>query len=76
VIFGLYEQRIRQLVEPKPEGSVKVLRVVNPNPGAEDDEDDDKDHAEDVEVTNKWKFHYTTDLENTVLNKIDAISEW
>ncbi|CAH1761525.1 6022_t:CDS:10 [Entrophospora sp. SA101] len=56
VIFGLYEQRIRQLVEPVPEDSVKVLRVVNPN-------------------VNKWKFHYTPDLENTVLNNIDAISD-
>lgn len=78
VIFGLYEHRIRQLIEPVNKEKQKKLVVVNRSEydGGSDEEEINDDKKQDEEEKDKYKFHYTLDLENTVKKMIEGVHDW
>ncbi|RIA97927.1 hypothetical protein C1645_751184 [Glomus cerebriforme] len=74
VIFGLYEHRIRQLIEPVIKERQKKLVVINRSEyDGESDEEEVGDEKQDEEEKEKYKFHYTLDLENTVKRMIEGV---
>jgi len=78
VIFGLYEHRIRQLVEPIIKERQQRLVVINKgeNDGESDEEEENDNKDEDDEEKEKYNFHYTLDLENTVRRMIGGVHDW
>ncbi|PKC08724.1 acetyl-CoA synthetase-like protein [Rhizophagus irregularis] len=77
VIFGLYEHRIRQLIEPVNKEKQKKLVVVNRSEydGGSDEEEINDDKKQDEEEKDKYRFHYTLDLENTVKKMIEGVHD-
>ncbi|GBC03878.1 hypothetical protein RclHR1_05380015 [Rhizophagus clarus] len=77
VIFGLYEHRIRQLIEPFNKERQKKLVVVNRSEydGGSDEEETSDDKKQEEEEKDKYKFHYTLDLENTVKRMVEGVHD-
>ncbi|CAG8635285.1 44235_t:CDS:10 [Gigaspora margarita] len=74
VVFGLYEHRIRQFIEIKHVEAPKRLKVVNRG----DDDNEDGNSSNEVEEEKKldrWKYHYTLDLETTAKRMVEGVSE-
>ena len=77
VIFGLYEHRIRLLVEPIVKEKLQKLVVINKSENDESsDEEEANDDKDEEEEKIKFKFHYTLDLENTITKKVEGVQDW